>query len=112
MWPARWLRRFWRSDDDRRTAHFVERPQAAFYNPAPYVLLNPFRELVTVKEPSGCADSLIQCAAPLWSGARGALGPGAGAGIGAMGIAGCGSSIVLAMNIPGTVYSCPLSSEK
>jgi hypothetical protein len=27
-------------------------------------------------------------------------------------IAGGGSSIVLAMNIPGTVYSCPLKSEK
>ena len=31
---------------------------------------------------------------------------------GATGIAGCGSSMVLAMNIPGTVYSCPLSCEK
>jgi hypothetical protein len=84
----------------------------AFYNRALYVLLNPFRALVTVKEPSCCADSLIQYALPLWTGAGSALGPGCGAVVGAMGIVGCWSSIVFAMNIPGTVYSCPLRSEK
>ena len=38
--------------------------------------------------------------------------PGAGAAIGATGIAADGSSSRLAMNMPGTVYSCPLSWEK
>ena len=82
------------------------------YRPGLYVLLKPLRALVTVKEPSCCADNLIQYAVPLWTGAGGAPGPGRGAGVGAMGIPGCGSSIVLAINIPGTVYSCPLRREK
>ena len=46
--------------------------------------------LVTVKEPSCCADSLIQDAVPLWTGAGGAPGPGSGAE--ANGILGCWSS--------------------
>src|SRR6185503_3164143 len=45
-------------------------------------------------------------------GAGGTLGPGAGAAIGAIGIAEDGSSSRLAMNMPGRVYSCPLSWEK
>jgi len=32
--------------------------------------------------------------------------------MGATGMAGCGSSMVLAMNMPGWVYSWPLSKEK
>ena len=32
--------------------------------------------------------------------------------MGSMGIAVCWSSTVFAINIPGTVYSCPLSCEK
>jgi hypothetical protein len=101
----------------RRIAELVstspERPlepgESAFYSPALYVLLNPFRALVTVKEPSSSAESLIQYALPLWIGAGGAPGPGAG--VGAMGTVGCWSSIVFAINIPGTVYSFPLKSE-
>ena len=82
------------------------------YVPAPYVLLKPFRPLVTVNEPSCRADTLIQYAVPLWTGGGGAFAPAGGAGIAATGRAtGC-SSTVLAMNIPGTVYSCPLRSEK
>jgi hypothetical protein len=41
-----------------------------------YVLLKPFRLFVTVNEPSGCADTLIQWAVPLWTGAGGAPWPG------------------------------------
>jgi hypothetical protein len=77
-----------------------------------YVLLKPFLVLVTLKVPSCRADSLIQYALPLWAGGGGVPGPGCGAGVGATGIMGAGASTVLAMNIPGTVYSCPLRSEK
>ncbi len=35
-------------------------PSRAAYGPALYTLLKPFRVLVTVKEPSRCADTLIQ----------------------------------------------------
>ena len=52
----------------------------------------------------------VGCAVVGWG--RGRARSGGGAGIGAMGMAGCGSSTVLAMNIPGCVYSWPLSSEK
>jgi len=79
---------------------------------AQYVLLKPFLVLVTLKVPSCRADSLIQYALPLWAGGGGVPGPGCGAGVGATGITGSGASTVLAMNIPGTVYSCPLRSEK
>src|SRR4029077_5698860 len=48
---------------------------------------------------------------PLCCGGGGVFGPGCGAAIGAIGM-GCGSAVVLAMNIPGCVYSWPLSSEK
>src|SRR5262245_15445909 len=77
-----------------------------------YVLLKLFLALVTENVPSCWADTLIQNAAPLCAGAGGAPGPGGGAWIGATAIAFWGSSIVFAMNIPGTVYSCPLSWEK
>ena len=46
------------------------------YSPGLYVLLKPFRALVTVKVPSCCADTLIQYAVPLWIGAGVAPGPG------------------------------------
>ncbi len=62
--------------------------------------------------PSCCADTLIQKAGPLWAGGGGAFGPGGGAEIGATGIAESGSSVRLAINMPGTVYSWPLSCEK
>src|SRR2546426_1019225 len=74
--------------------------------------VNWFRLFVTVNVPSACADTLIQYAGPLCAGGGGALGPGWGAGIGATGIAAGWSSTVLAMNMPGGVYSCPLSREK
>src|SRR2546425_8871283 len=80
--------------------------------PSAYVLLKPFRAFVTVYEPSCRAETLIQYAVPLCVGGGAAPGPGCGAGAGAMGIVGGCSSTVLAMNIPGTVYSWPLSSEK
>src|SRR5215467_8892335 len=67
---------------------------------------------MTVKLPSCCADTLIQNAGPLCAGGGGVLGPGAGAAIGATGIAAGASSVRLAMNIPGTVYSWPPSNEK
>ena len=51
-----------------------------------YVLLKPFRVLVTLKVPSCRADSLIQYALPLWAGGGGVPGPGCGAGVGATGI--------------------------
>src|SRR6202008_3054721 len=81
----------------------IQQRHISSYRAALYVLLKPFLALVTVKEPSCCADSLIQYAFPLCAGAGAAPGPGAGAGMGAIGIAACWSSIVLAMNIPGTV---------
>src|SRR6476660_6797617 len=65
-----------------------------------------------MNDPSDCADTLIQYAVPLWSGAGGAPGPGGGAAIGSTGMAANGSSVRFAMNMPGTVYSCPLSCEK
>ena len=77
-----------------------------------YCFSNPFRALVTVNDPSARADTLIQYAGPLCTGGGGAPEPGCGAGIGAIGIAVSGSSNVLAMNKPGTVNSCPLSTEK
>ena len=40
------------------------------------------------------------------------MAPRAGAGIGAIGSVAGWSSAPLAMNMPGTVYSCPLSCEK
>ena len=63
------------------------------------------RALVTVKVPFVCADTLIQYAVPLCWGGGGAPGPGAGAAIGAIGMLAGWSSIVFAINIPGTVYS-------
>ena len=77
--------------------------RTAIHFPGLYVLLKPFRVFVTVNEPSCCADNLIQYAVPLCAGGGGASGPGAGAG--AMGMVGCCSSTVLAMNIPGTLNS-------
>src|SRR5215475_7256724 len=79
---------------------------------AAYVLLNLLRALVTVKVPSCCADTLIQNAGPLCAGGGGVFGPGAGAATGATGIAAGAASVRLAMNMPGTVYSWPPSSEK
>src|SRR5262245_25072392 len=67
---------------------------------------------MTVNDPSVFADTLIQYAWPLCTGAGGAPGPGVGAAIGAIGIVAEGSSSRFAMNIPGTVYSWPLSCEK
>src|SRR5436190_22853358 len=90
----------------------THRQNVFIYWPALYVLLKPFRSFVTVNVPSGCAETLNQCAAPLCTGAGAAPGPGAGACIGATGNEVCGSSTELAMNIPGTVYSWPLSCEK
>jgi len=76
-----------------------------------YVLLKPFRAFVTVKEPSICAETLTnmpsRCAL-----AVAVRRPGLRRVIGATGMLSCWSSIVLAMNIPGTVYSWPLRSEK
>src|SRR5688572_21279066 len=77
-----------------------------------YVLLNPFRAFVIVYDPSCSATSLIQCAAPLCAGAGVAPAPGCGAGVGATGISEGAASAMFAMNIPGTVYSWPLRSEK
>src|SRR5437899_1341607 len=77
-----------------------------------YVLLKPFRAFVTVKEPSICAETLTQYAVPLCAGGGGTPGPGCGAVIGATGMLLCGSSIVLAINIPDTGYSCPRRSEQ
>jgi hypothetical protein len=45
-------------------------------------------------------------------GGGGVPGPGVGGANGAIGMVSGWSSTVLAMNIPGEVYSCPLSSEK
>src|SRR4029079_3088175 len=70
--------------------------------------------LTTVKLPSVWADTLTQNAWPLCAGggAGGCPGTGAGGVIGAIGsVSGCVSSM-LAMNMPGAVYSCPPSSEK
>src|SRR5437773_11341302 len=55
---------------------------------APYVLLKLLRAFVTVNDPSGCADTLNQYAAPLCAGGGGAPGPGAGGGAAAIGIVG------------------------
>ena len=52
-----------------------------------YSLLKPFLLLVTVNEPSCCAETLIQKDAPLCAGGGGASGPGGGAARAAMGIA-------------------------
>ena len=84
----------------------------AFHKRARYDFVKPLRALVTENEPFSCADTLIQYDIPLCTGAGGAPGPGGGAAIGAIGSEVCGSSIVLAMNMPGTVYSCPLRTEK
>ena len=84
----------------------------ARYKRVRYDFVKPFRVLVTVNEPSCWAETLIQWDGPLCTGAGGAPGPGGGAGIGAIGRAVGGSSIVLAINLPGMVYSCPLSCEK
>src|SRR5881397_621303 len=80
-------------------------PPPAHHFPGLYVLLKPFRAFVTVYEPSCPADSLIQNAIPLCTGAGVAPAPGCGASAGATGIAVCCSSMVFAMNRPGTVYS-------
>ena len=56
---------------------------------AQYVLLKPFLVLVTVNEPSLCADTLSQKAFPLCTGGGAVPGPGAGAAIGATGMVGC-----------------------
>src|SRR5262249_14106363 len=77
-----------------------------------YVFVNPLRAFVTVNDPSGFAETLIHDAAPLCAGGGGAPGPAGGAGLGAIGITSGWSSRPLAMNIPGTVYSWPLSCEK
>ena len=53
---------------------------------------------MTVNVPSSRADTLIQYAGPLWTGAGGAPAPGCGAAIGAMGIAAGG------WNMPGAPY--------
>ena len=74
-----------------------------------YVLLKPFRLLVTVKVPSDCADTLIQYAVPLCWGGGGPPAPGCEGVIGATGTL---ASSGLAMNIPGAVYSCPPRYEK
>src|SRR5690242_6450243 len=50
---------------------------------SPYVLLKPLRAFVTTNEPSVWADTLIQKAAPLWTGAGGAAAPASGAWAGA-----------------------------
>src|ERR1700722_16189513 len=96
----------------RRTRLSLLASDAGGYLPgvfAAYVLLKPLRVLVTVNVPSGCAETLIQYAVLLCCGGGGTLGPGGGAVIGAIGIAVSGSSSTLAINLPGTVYSCPLS---
>lgn len=49
----------------RRTERFAVSVCLQVYVPGRYVLLKPFRALVTVKVPSGCAVSLIQYAVPL-----------------------------------------------
>src|SRR5512145_1993899 len=79
---------------------------------AAYAFVNPFRVFVTVYEPSCSAARLIQNAAPLCAGGGVAVAPGCGAGAGARGRAAGRSSKTFAMNMPGTVYSWPLSSEK
>jgi len=111
-WPARFAGHG--ADGPRRgsgaDAHVGE-PSSLHSRGSSPVLAKPFRVLVTVKVPSLSAVTLIQWAGPLWAGG-GALGPGCGAVIAATGIAAEGSSSRLAMNIPGTVYSWPLSWEK
>ena len=67
--------------------------------------MKPLRALVTVNVPFVCADTLIQYAVPLCWGGGGVPGPGAGAVIGAIGMLAGSSSIVLAINMPGAVYS-------
>src|SRR5687768_17735231 len=91
-------------------------PSAPWLRPyrdaAAYVFVKPLRALVTVNDPSSRALTLIQYAVPLCAGGGGAPAPAGGGVIAAIGIsAGC-SSTVLATNIPGDVYSWPLSSEK
>src|SRR5436309_3283073 len=54
-----------------------------------YVLLKPFRALVTVKVPLVCADTLIQYAVPLCWGGAGACVPCGGGVNGATGMPGC-----------------------
>src|SRR5215831_19778904 len=81
-------------------------------DPGLYVLLKPFRAFVTVNVPSCCADTLIQYAGPLCTGGGADCVPGLGFTKGATGIEDGASSAVFAINIPATVYSCPLSWEK
>src|SRR2546422_2990684 len=58
---------------------FIAAELYAIYSPGLYALLKLFRPLVTVNVPSCWAETLIQYAAPLCTGAGAAPGPGCGA---------------------------------